>query len=87
MGQELAKQEKPLIPGIGVAGLVLCPLFKGPCMKGGCEMWVELTCGDTKVARCSFAWLAVLTTETRSAIDRLRGIMSTGEKPKEEEPK
>lgn len=64
-------QEKPSTPGFGVAGLVMCPFFKGACLKGGCELWVELKQGDIFVARCSLAWLTVLSTETRAAIDKL----------------
>ena len=25
------------VPGIGSAGVVMCPLTRGACMKGGCE--------------------------------------------------
>jgi len=67
---ELVRNE-PSLPGIGVAGLVMCPFFKGACLKGGCELWVELKCGEIFVARCSMAWLAVLATETRQSIDKL----------------
>ena len=70
MEKEIVKKE-PLTPGIGIAGLVMCPFFKGACLKGGCELWVELKYEDTFVARCSLAWLAVLATETRQAIDKL----------------
>lgn len=68
--QEITKKES-MTPGIGVAGLVLCPFYKSPCLKQGCEMWVELNYEKTKVARCSFAWLSILATETRGAIDKL----------------
>ena len=72
MENEIIKQEqKPMIPGIGVSGLVMCPFFKGACLKGGCELFVELKQGDIFVARCSLAWLAILSTETRQAIDKL----------------
>ncbi len=64
-------EEKALVPGIGVSGLVMCPLFKGACLKGGCEWFVELICADKFVARCSMSWLAVLATETRASIDKL----------------
>lgn len=60
-----------MTPGIGISGMVMCPFFKGACLKGGCELFVELKCGDTFVARCSLAWLAVLSIETRQAIDKL----------------
>lgn len=81
---ELKKvEEQPLIPGFGVAGIVMCPFMSlthpAQCMKQGCELWVELQCGENKVARCSLAWLAVLATETRTAIDKLRNIKPTEE--------
>lgn len=60
-------------PGIGMGGMVMCPFFKSPCFKQGCELWVELKYADKTVARCSLAWLAVLSTETRQAIDKLNG--------------
>lgn len=70
-------EEKELTPGIGVAGQVMCPIMSvvrlQPCLKSGCELWVELTYGNgQKVARCSLTWLSLLSTETRSAIDRLK---------------
>ncbi len=64
---------KDQVPGFGVAGMVMCPFFKNICMKQGCELWVEFTCGENKVARCSFAWLAVVSTEIRGSIDKLKG--------------
>jgi len=77
MNQEIVKKEpQPLTPGFGVAGQVMCPLsMMGPklCMKQGCEWWIELKCGEQMVARCAIAWLAVLSTETREAIDKLKG--------------
>jgi len=69
------KQPQPYTPGIGSAGVVLCPflgLTGGPCQKGGCELWVELTYnlpeGPQKVARCALAWIPVLSTEITSTI-------------------
>ncbi len=61
-------------PGIGVAGTVMCPFGfqKSPCLKGGCELWVELKYGQHKVARCSYAWQAVLGTEIRQEIRNLK---------------
>jgi len=73
-GQDLQKtQEQPLVPGVGVAGVVMCPygFQRGVCMKGGCELWVELTYVDQKVGRCAHSWNAVLSVENRQAIDRL----------------
>lgn len=73
--KELAlKNQEGLVPGFGVAGQVMCPFsMMAPkmCMKQGCELWVELNYVDRKVARCSLAWLAVLSTEIRGAIDKL----------------
>ena len=65
--------QKPIIPGIGVSGMVMCPFFKGACLKGGCELFVELNCGGTFVARCTLSWLSVLSIEMREAIDKLKG--------------
>lgn len=68
------KEEHPTTPGFGVAGQVMCPLsMMAPrmCMKQGCELWVELKCGDRYVGRCSLAWTSVLLTEMRQAIEKL----------------
>ena len=73
MSNELINQQ-PTVPGFGVAGFVICPFMSithpAQCVKQGCELWVELNCGGTKVARCSLAWMTVLSTEIRSAIDK-----------------
>lgn len=69
---EISKRESTT-PGIGVSGLVMCPFFKGACLKGGCELWVELNYSESKVARCTLSWLSILSTETRASIDKLRG--------------
>ena len=70
----MIKKDKSLVPGIGVSGMVMCPLFKGACLKSGCELWVELNYGKHKVARCSLSWLAILNVETRQSIDRLKEL-------------
>lgn len=70
----MAKKNQSLTPGFGVAGQVMCPfsfMAPNPCMKQGCELWVELTYGKQKVARCSIAWLALLSTEIRQSVDKL----------------
>lgn len=77
MNNELIKQEKTaMTPGFGVAGFVICPFMSithpAQCAKQGCELWVELKCADTFVARCSLSWLAILSTETRQAIEKLK---------------
>jgi hypothetical protein len=77
--QEIIPQAKPSVPGFGVSGLVMCPFFKGACLKGGCELWVELKQGDIFVARCTLAWLTVLSIETRGAIEKLNPQKSGGE--------
>ena len=78
--QERSPAERPVpvsgpVPGIGLAGATMCPFMSvvhtAPCLKGGCELWVELQYGERKVGRCSLAWLAVLSTETRGAISHL----------------
>ena len=37
--------------------------FKGACLKGGCELWVELNYDETKVGRCAIAWQPVVTVD------------------------
>ena len=77
---ELSPADHPeaalMTPGFGVAGQVICPFMSvvrmQPCLKSGCELWVELSYGDKKVARCSLAWLSTLSTEVRGAIDKLK---------------
>lgn len=78
MNSDIAKRE-PTVPGIGMSGIVMCPFFKGACLKNGCELWVELKYSETTVARCSLAWLAVLSTETRAAIDKLNLVKTNQE--------
>ena len=70
-------QNVPMTPGFGVAGQVMCPFsMMAPklCMKQGCELWVELKCGEQMVARCAFSWIPVLSTEIRVAVDKLKEI-------------
>ena len=76
MDKELIKKEQhPMTPGFGIAGWVICPFMSlthpAQCVKQGCELWVELNYGETKVARCSLAWFSVLSTEIRQAIEKL----------------
>ncbi len=88
-GKEIQEQQ-PLVPGIGVAGQVSCPLsFMAvkQCCKQACEWWVELEYGKQKVARCAIPWLAVLSTEMRQAIDKLKKESDTEEKNGEESRK
>jgi len=75
----LRQQGEPDTPGIGVAGTVMCPLFKAPCFKNGCEFWVELMYGQQKVGRCALAWQAILLTELRQSIDNLKNKLETME--------
>lgn len=73
--EKLPEKRKETTPGIGESGLVICPLMKNPCMKHGCEWWIELSYpGEEikKVARCSVAWLSLLSTEVRASIDNLK---------------
>ena len=65
-------ETSPGTPGIGVAGIVMCPEFKSPCLKGGCEYWVELNYGKQKVGRCANAWKPKLAVEIREELERLR---------------
>jgi len=61
------------VPGIGIGGQVFCPygFQKSPCLKNGCELWVELSYGKQKVGRCAHAWQAIVAVETRQSIDKL----------------
>lgn len=75
--KELMNQEHQ-VPGIGIAGTTFCPFGfqKSPCLKSGCELWVELEYSGAnesirKVARCALAWNAVLQTETTRELGRL----------------
>jgi hypothetical protein len=69
----------PQVPGIGMAGMVMCPFGfqRSPCMKNGCEMWMELYYNKQPVGRCSLAWPAKLMVELREAVDKLGGIDAT----------
>lgn len=72
----------PVTPGIGVAGMVMCPFGfqKGPCLKSGCELWVELTYdGGTPnercIGRCALAWNAMLTAENTQQLIKLTEVL------------
>lgn len=77
---ELIKKEET-IPGFGIAGMVMCPFMSithpAQCLKHGCELWVELKYEDKTVGRCAKAWNALLSTETRQSIDKLRDTISS----------
>ena len=68
--------EKELsVPGVGMAGAVMCPLFRGACLKQGCEFWVELYYEGKPVGRCALSWIPRLMVELRQSIDRLREVI------------
>jgi len=73
----LPEKRKDTIPGLcQESGMVMCPFFKGACLKSACELWVELTYSantenERKVARCSLAWISILSPEIRASIDKL----------------
>ena len=73
---ELIKTNEPTVPGIGMGGIVICPYLKSPCMKSGCELWVELNYVDKKVARCAVAWDAILKVELREEIEKLKNALA-----------
>ena len=81
MENELVKKE-PSVPGIGVSGMVMCPygFQKSPCLKSGCEMWIELNQSGIQVGRCSFAWQTILLIELRQSIEKLGVTHATIEK-------
>lgn len=64
--QKNANQDS--VPGIGMGGIVMCPYFKGTCLKGGCELWVELDYGERKVGRCAHAWQPIVTVQLRQEL-------------------
>ena len=75
----LVKQE-PSVPGMGVAGIVMCPLMKCPCLKSACALWVELTyAGGTKderkVGNCALTWAPVINSEQTQALNRLTVVI------------
>ena len=90
-GKELVEQKtpEPSIPGIGISGTIMCPqgFQKSPCLKGGCEYWVELQYGEkNSVGRCAVAWKAILSVELRESIDKLTLLLQAqNEKNKTEE--
>ena len=63
-------QNAPSVPGIGMGGVTMCPFGfqKSPCLKQGCELWVELFYDKQKVGRCSLAWNAVIATEVTTQL-------------------
>jgi len=73
MGNAITEIPKKLTtPGIGMAGMVMCPYFKGACLKNGCELWVELNTNGNFVGRCTLSWQSVLMTELRMEIEKAR---------------
>ena len=73
---QLIPQDQPTIPGIGVGGIIMCPYLKSPCLKSGCEMWVELSYGQNKVGRCSIAYQTIIGVELRREIELLRKVIA-----------
>ena len=65
-------ENAPSVPGVGMGGLVMCPYFKGPCIKGGCELWVELNYNGQMVGRCAVAYQTITTVELRQEVEKLR---------------
>ena len=64
----------PSVPGVGgISGIVMCPFGfqRQPCLKHGCELWVELFYNKTKVGRCTFSWNAILQTESTREIGKI----------------
>ena len=77
MGKELMKES---VPGIGTSGIVMCPYFRSACLKGGCELWMELLYDGKPVGRCSLAWNPKLMIELRESIDKRNRIKEDGKK-------
>jgi len=59
------------VPGIGNGGMVMCPLMRGMCAKGGCEWWTIMNVDGKDTGRCAMFWLSSVSTQIRSAIDKL----------------
>lgn len=73
-------QREGTTPGMGVAGLVMCPILKCPCLKSACALWVELTYAagtkdERKVGNCALAWTPVISSEQTQALNRLTAAM------------
>ena len=81
MSGEIVKQEpKPLTPGLGVAGQVICAKMSIThtviCQKSARESWVELKYGDTSVCRCANSSVPVMLSEVRASVDKLREALN-----------
>jgi len=75
-GEKELKEQKivpSVVPGVGTGGITMCPygFQKGPCLKSGCEMFVELYSNEQPVGRCAVAWQVKLTVELREELGRL----------------
>lgn len=79
--QVIPQEQQPSVPGIGMGGIVMCPYMRGPCLKGGCELWVELSYGPNKVGRCAVAYQTIIGVELRQELERLRTAIAP---PKQE---
>ena len=70
---EIINIEQPAPVGIGgQSGVMMCPEWKHPCLKNGCEKWVEFDYGKSKVARCADTWLPIIMSELRREVEKLR---------------
>ncbi len=71
------EEQQPTVPGIGIAGKVICPILSISgrdieCQKNKCEWWVELNANETMVGRCALPWSIIVLTELRASIDKLK---------------
>ena len=77
----MPQDNKPTVPGIGIAGEVICPIMSigriggAPCVKHHCEFWVELFYGEKKVGRCALAWSAIIGTEQTTQFKGLNEVL------------
>ena len=76
MNGELVSQEGTQ-PGFGVAGVMMCPLMRIPCLKSACMLWSELTYvqgtpEERRVGNCAITWIPILLTENTQELKRAR---------------
>lgn len=82
------ENKEVLIPGIGTAGKVICPIMSigrmipEPCAKHACELWMEFDFSGQKIARCSLAWIPFTTVQLREELERIRTGTQKGDNEK-----
>lgn len=70
----------PAVPGLGIAGDVICPILSIAgrdvvCKKHACEWWMELQLGDNMVGRCAVSWAPKLMIDLRVEVEKMRKVL------------